>query len=169
MVEANESQSSAHEDETAPHLTPSHEDYVEALVILEQSKHSEEIRSVDVANLMNVSKASVNKALTLLRDAGFIEQERYGRVRLTESGREYGMQVWGRHQTLRRFLIDDLGVEPDIANEEACRMEHVVTQETVDKLEAYLRREHGGAKEDQESEQARAAAIESGVTVKFDM
>lgn len=146
-------------------LTPANEDYLEAIVILEQSKGSPAIRSVDIATLLNVSKASVNKALSALRDAGYIEQERYGRATLTPSGRAYGTEVWGRHQTLRRFLIDDLGVEPNLANEEACRMEHSVTQGTIEKLKAFLVREHG---EQPESETNIAAAVDAGVTVKFD-
>ncbi|MEE8717617.1 MAG: metal-dependent transcriptional regulator [Coriobacteriales bacterium] len=150
------------------HLAPAHEDYIEALVIIEQSEHVDEVRSVDVAKLLGVSKASVSKALTVLRDAGLVEQRRYGRVHLTPAGTAYGMQVWGRHQTLRRFLIDDLGVAPEVANEEACRMEHVVSQDTIDKLSAFLRGEHGGSEGDETSEEARREALEGGVTVKFE-
>lgn len=152
------------EEEFTP-LTPANEDYLEGIVILEQSKNEQAIRSVDIANLLNVSKASVNKALSALREAGYIEQERYGRVTLTESGRAYGTEVWGRHQTLRRFLIDDLGVEPALANEEACRMEHSVTQGTIEKLKAFLDREHGTASEPDNN---IAEAMKGGVTVKFD-
>lgn len=122
-----------------------------------------------MANLLGVSKASVNKALSSLRDAGMIEQERYGRVTLTPAGREYGNTVWARHQTLRRFLIDDLGVQPEIANEEACRMEHVVTQDTVRKLAEFLEREHGRKIIDNDTAEGRNAAVEEGVTVKFEM
>ena len=150
--------------EDRPPLTAANEDYLEAIVILSASKKQEAIRSVDIANLLMVSKASVNKALSALREAGCIEQERYGRVTLTETGREYGTELWGRHKTLRRFLIDDLGVEPEIANEEACRMEHTVTQDTIEKLKIFLEREHGSKEESVDID----TAVEGGVTVKFD-
>ncbi len=156
----------AAEETGLPELTPANEDYLEAIVILEQSKETDMIRSVDVAKLLDVSKASVNKALSALRAAGCIEQERYGRVALTELGRSYGNKVWARHQTLRRFLIDDLGVEPTLANEEACRMEHSVTQGTIEKLKAFLEREHGANKVDEEK--AASEAVRHGVTVKFE-
>ena len=98
-------------------LTPAHEDYIEAIVELEESQNHPEIRSVDIANLLGVSKASVNKAVQTLRDADFIEQERYGRITLTDHGRAYGQEIWGRHNMLRRFLIDDLGVDPELAEQ----------------------------------------------------
>ena len=74
-------------------LTPAHEDYIEAIVELEEAQERAEIRSVDIANLLDVSKASVNKALQSLRDAGYVEQERYGRITLTEEGRAYGAEI----------------------------------------------------------------------------
>ena len=120
-------------------LTPAHEDYIEAIVELEESQNHPEIRSVDIANLLGVSKASVNKAVQTLRDADFIEQERYGRITLTDHGRAYGQEIWGRHNMLlRRFLIDDLGVDPELAEQEACEMEHTVSSETIDRWSAWL-------------------------------
>ena len=112
-------------------LTPAHEDYIEAIVELEEAQERAEIRSVDIANLLDVSKASVNKALQSLRDAGYVEQERYGRITLTEEGRAYGAEIWGRHQALRSFLIDDLGIDPEVADKEACMMEHAISEHTM--------------------------------------
>lgn len=149
--------------EELPQITAAHEDYLEAILILENSSQQGEVRSVDVANLIEVSKASVNKALTALRDAGLIEQERYGRVTLTPTGRTYGERVWRRHQALRRFLVEDLGVDPEQANEEACHMEHVVTQGTIDRLEAFFEREHGRMEMPSDAD-----PTDFGVTVKLD-
>ncbi len=119
-------------------LTPAHEDYIEAIVELEEAQERAEIRSVDIANLLDVSKASVNKALQSLRDAGYVDQERYGRITLTEEGRAYGAEIWGRHQALRSFLIDDLGIDPEVADKEACMMEHAISEHTMARWVAWL-------------------------------
>lgn len=129
------------------HLTPAHEDYIEAIVKLEESQGRSEIRSVDIATMLDVSKASVNKALQALREAGYVEQERYGRITLTEEGRAYGAEIWSRHQVLRSFLVDDLGVDPEVANDEACMMEHAVSKDTMDRWVAWLDRLHRCCKE----------------------
>lgn len=123
-------------------LTEANEDYLETIFELEELQATPEIRSVDIASMREVSKASVNKALQTLRDAGYIEQERYGRVTLTEKGRTYGRMIWGRHRALRSFLIDDLGVDEETANEEACMMEHTVSQDTMDRWVDWLERLH---------------------------
>lgn len=86
---------------------------------------------MDVAEQLNVSKASVNKALSTLKDAGMVEQVRYGRVRLTTAGKEYASRVWKTHRTLRAFLVHDLGVDKKTANDEACLMEHYLSDDTV--------------------------------------
>lgn len=124
------------------HLTPANEDYLEAIVELEEAvgdfERAPEIRSVDIANLLVVSKASVNKALQTLREAGYVEQERYGRITLTDSGRSYGKEIWKRHRILRSFLVNDLGVDEEVANDEACEMEHAISQDTMDRWIAWL-------------------------------
>ena len=129
-------------DERVP-LTSAHEDYIEAIVELEEEQNRPVVRSVDIAARRNVSKASVNKALQTLRDAGYIEQERYGRITLTEAGREYGEEIWSRHQALRSFLVDDLGVDPEVADHEACEMEHTVSRDTMNRWMDWLDRLHG--------------------------
>lgn len=128
-------------DERVP-LTPAHEDYIEAIVELEEEQGRTEIRSVDIATLLDVSKASVNKALQVLREAGYIDQERYGRITLTDSGRAYGAEIWGRHKALRTFLINDLGVDPEVANKEACMMEHAISAKTMERWIRWLDQQH---------------------------
>ena len=125
-------------------LSMAGEDYLEAIyrIAVERGDDAVDgVRSVDVAEQLGVSKASVSKALSLLRDAGMIEQARYGRVTLTGSGREYARRVWRSHRTLRAFLICDLGVDPKVADEEACLMEHYLSEETIDRWCDYLERE----------------------------
>lgn len=140
-------------DEARVTLTPAHEDYIEAIVELEESQNHPEIRSVDIANLLGVSKASVNKAVQTLRDGDYIEQERYGRITLTDSGRAYGKEIWARHNMLRTFLIEDLGVDEETAEQEACEMEHTVSHETIDRWSQWLERVHTAMpKEEQPAE-----------------
>ena len=117
-------------------VSASQEDYLE--VIYDLSHGTESVRSIDIANLLGVSRASVNKRLSLLKDAGFVEHEPYGLVRLTESGCAVAKNVRERHNTLYKFLTDILGVDEDTADREACEMEHVISQDTSDKLYAYL-------------------------------
>ncbi len=70
-----------------------------------------------------------------------VEQSRYGRVTLTQKGREYAALVWRAHRALRLFLESDLGVSPERADEEACLMEHVLSADTMGRLIEYLERQ----------------------------
>jgi DtxR family Mn-dependent transcriptional regulator len=117
-------------------LTESQQDYLETL--LELSQQSQEIRSVDVATKLNVSRASVNKAMNLLKGEGLILQEKYGTVVLTEKGVAAAAIVRRRHDLLKRFLMETLGVSENVAEEDACRIEHDISTETLQKLQAFL-------------------------------
>lgn len=123
-------------------LSMAGEDYLEAIyrIMCEQPGESG-VRSVDVAEQLGVSKASVNKALTTLKEGGYVEQTRYGRVELTETGRAYAADVWRRHRMLRSFLRVDLGVAPEVADSEACLMEHALSKDTMSRWMAYLERQ----------------------------
>lgn len=123
-------------------LTSAGEDYLEAIYrIMCENPGDTSVRSVDVSEQLGVSKASVNKALTALKEGGFVEQTRYGRVELTETGRVYAAEVWRRHRMLRAFLTTELGVDVETANEEACLMEHALSAETTNRLMEYLERQ----------------------------
>ena len=118
------------------------EDYLETIYLLDKDDESGSgVRSVNVAETMNVSKASVNKAIATLKEAGMVEQMRYGRVSLTDEGREYARRVWRSHRVLRAFLTKELGVLPEVADEEACLMEHYLSDDTVDRWCGYLVRQ----------------------------
>lgn len=122
-------------------LTMAGEDYIESIYRLMEEGHGNAelgVRSVDVAEDLGVSKASVSKALTYLKETGMVEQARYGRVTLTETGTAYARDVWRRHRALRLFLMAELGVEPETADDEACLMEHNLSADTMDKLYRYL-------------------------------
>lgn len=123
-------------------LSMAGEDYLEAIYRLKIENPSDDsVRSVDVATLLGVSKASVSKALGTLRDAGMVEQSRYGRVTMTPEGLKYARRVWRSHRALRAFLVKELGVEREVADEEACLLEHYLSEDTMEKWCDYLERE----------------------------
>ena len=117
-------------------ISASKQDYLET--ILDFSANSGQVRSIDIARSLNVSRASVNKSLGVLKESGLIEHEHYGDVRLTEKGLKVARQVRARHNTLKSFLADVLGVNPETADADSCRMEHAISRETALKLEEYL-------------------------------
>ena len=129
-------------------LSMAGEDYLEAIYRLALEGRDDvgegSVRSVDVAEQLGVSKASVSKALSSLKEAGMVEQARYGRVTLTPDGREYGKRVWRSHRALREFLVGDLGVSEDVADEEACLMEHYLSEDTINRWCDYLENEGRG-------------------------
>lgn len=118
------------------HLTTSAESYLD--VIHELSHFCSPVRSVDVANKLNVSKVSVNKALHVLKEAGYVEQQPYGGISLTPTGIERAHLVTWRHAVVGRFLHETLGLPADIADADACRIEHVISDETVRRLESFI-------------------------------
>lgn len=118
-------------------LTSANEDYLEA--IYELGGEDGPVRSVDLASKLGVSKASVNNAVNNLKQAGLVEQPYYGDITLTKHGAEYAASVLERHHVLYHFLLDVLGVEPQVAVEEACLMEHAISDDTLKRLTAHLR------------------------------
>lgn len=112
------------------------ENYLEAILILEEK--DTQVRMSDVAKMLKVSKPSVNKALGVLKDAGYILHQKYGTILLTEAGREYAQKVYNRHKLFKRFFIEILEIEEEIAEEEACHMEHCISDSTMEKLNAFL-------------------------------
>lgn len=123
-------------------LSSAGEDYLEAIYcIMLEHPGEDSVRSVDVSERLAVTKASVNKALSALKDGGFVEQTRYGRVELTEEGKTYAAEVWSRHRMLRTFLTAELGVDEEVADEEACLMEHALSRDTSRRLYEYLERQ----------------------------
>lgn len=119
-----------------PKVTESHEDYLEAIVMLGGTDKIS-VRPVDVANKLGVSKASVNKAVSVLKEAGMLDQPYYGDITLTKKGYKYGSEVFARHKTLTRFLIA-IGVDEETADEEACMIEHDISEQTYQKWASYV-------------------------------
>ncbi|WP_165171991.1 metal-dependent transcriptional regulator [Adlercreutzia sp. ZJ242] len=119
-------------------MSMSHEDYLEAMVMLGATTEAS-VRSVDVAAKMGVSKASVNKAMSVLKEKGLAEQPYYGDITLTETGYAYGSSVLERHEALSRFLNKALGIPADVAEREACLMEHAISDESFEKWLAFIK------------------------------
>ncbi|MDR0888754.1 MAG: metal-dependent transcriptional regulator [Coriobacteriales bacterium] len=121
----------------APELSASLEDYLEAIYQI-GGEHGA-VRSVDLAAKLNVSKASVSKALVALKAQGLIDKPYYGGITFTAAGATYASRVLERHHVLYHFLIDVLGVAPDVAAREACDMEHAISDDTLERWTAYMK------------------------------
>jgi DtxR family Mn-dependent transcriptional regulator len=118
-------------------MTRSKEDYLK--VILEFSD-GKDMRSIDIANALGVSKASVSSMTGILRDEGYVTKQRYGAVALTEKGRRAAVDVKRRYELLKRFLHHVLGVEAATAAHDACRIEHLISAETAEQIDRRLRK-----------------------------
>ena len=102
------------------------------------SESGRPVLSIDIAQALGFSRASVCRAMNVLKADGYISKEKYGPVTLTAYGREAALSVRKRHDLLMTFLVDVLGVESAAAEADACRMEHAVSKETARKLERFL-------------------------------
>lgn len=118
-------------------VSMSHEDYLEAIIMLGGTTERA-VRSVDIAKQMDVSKASVNKAIGLLKEKGYVDQQYYGGVTLTKTGFDYAQAVYKRHLYLTAFLSKSLGIDEETAEEEACLMEHAISDDSFKKWVAYI-------------------------------
>lgn len=114
-------------------LHASGEDYLETILILQ--KQCGMVRSVDVAQHMDVSKPSVSHAVAILRDGGFLRVDDDHFLHLTDAGREVAEKIYERHQFFTEQLIA-AGVDPKIAEADACRMEHAISSESFARLKA---------------------------------
>jgi len=116
-------------------LHKSGEDYLEAILMLEQKNGT--VRSLDLAEHMNVSKPSISNAMKLLREGGFLTMDDNKLIHLTELGREVAESIYERHVLLTRSLIA-IGVDPLLAEQDACRIEHDISRETFERLKEHF-------------------------------
>lgn len=110
------------------------ENYLETILMLQKRKGT--VRSIDIANELDYTKPSVSIAMKHLRENGFIEMDRAGYITLLDSGREIAEKMYERHTLLSQWLIS-LGVSPEIAAEDACRIEHILSTETFDAIKKH--------------------------------
>lgn len=113
------------------------EDYLETMLMLKKSKGI--IRSVDIAEQLGVTKPSVSYATKRLRENGYIAMDKDGLITLTPSGLEIAENMYGRHQLLTEFLIS-IGVSEETAREDACKIEHDISDETFKAIKSSLER-----------------------------
>ena len=117
-------------------IRKSAEDYLEAILML--SKQGSAVRSIDIATMLGVSKPSVSHAMKL-REDGYIAMDRYGTVTLLDKGAEIANHIYERHRVLSS-LLERLGVNPEVAREDACKLEHDLSDESFDKIKEYFLR-----------------------------
>jgi len=110
--------------------------YLETIYILENDHDHAHV--VDIAERLGISKPSVTKSMNRLKEEGLINKEAYGHVNLTEKGEAIASKIYYRHCTITKFLKKSLGLDPDEAAKNACRMEHVITDAMMEAIEAYL-------------------------------
>lgn len=116
-------------------IQESSEDYLEAILILKEEKGA--VRSIDVARYLGFTKPSVSRAMSLLRQNGYVVMEPDGSLILTESGLAIAGPIYERHRMLTKWLMA-LGVSPETAARDACRMEHSVSDETFAKMKEHI-------------------------------
>lgn len=116
------------------HLQESGEMYLESIYVL--SKTNTHVRAIDVCDYMGYSKPSVSRALGLLRDGGYVVSDKNGYLSLTDAGKEVAEKIYGRHTQICAFF-EMLGVPHDIASEDACKIEHVISDESLEAIKRH--------------------------------
>ena len=113
--------------------------YLETVYVLENSHgHA---HGVDIARQLNVSKPSVTKAIRYLKDQGLVDTEKYGTITLTEEGRKISEKIYSNHQLIALFLESSLKLSPKEASINACKIEHVLSDEMLEAIKRYLKNE----------------------------
>jgi Mn-dependent DtxR family transcriptional regulator len=111
------------------------EDYLETILILCEKKSA--VRAIDIANELDYTKPSISRAMKKLKENGYITVNNDGHISLTEQGKSKAESVYERHQILRLFLIGILGVSETTAEQDACKIEHILSEETYAKLKDF--------------------------------
>lgn len=121
-------------------IRQSAENYLETIYMLKSKKGF--VRSIDVANELGFSKASVSVAMKSLRESGYVQVDADGGILLTELGLDVANRMYERHELIANVLIT-LGVSPETAYEDSCKIEHVVSDETIEKIKEFLEKQSG--------------------------
>ena len=117
------------------HIQESGEMYLETIHILSQKKG--EVRSIDVCEYMGYSKPSVSRAMGFLKAAGYIEVDKHGYITLTDEGHSLAQKMYERHTLLTKFLVK-LGVDEEIATDDACKIEHHISEASFDAIKNFV-------------------------------
>jgi len=119
------------------HLQESGEMYLETILVL--SKEQTTVRSLDVADYMGFSKPSVSRAVGLLKSGGYITVDSNGYITLTDEGRYIAEKIYERHTVITDVLVQ-LGVSEEVALEDACKMEHVISDESFEAIKRHMKK-----------------------------
>lgn len=114
----------------------SREMYLETILVLR--KRNGMVRSIDIARELNFSKPSVSRAVGILKDDDFITVDDNGYIELTDKGRKKAKDIYEKHKVLTTFFIDVIKISPEVAEEDACRIEHVISDDTFEGLKRFL-------------------------------
>ena len=117
------------------HLHESGEMYIETIYVL--TKESPHVRAIDVGERMGFSKPSVSRALGRLKQGGYVTVSSEGFLSLTESGIDIAEKIYARHELLKNFLVS-IGVEEETATEDACKMEHAISDASFEAMKRHL-------------------------------
>ena len=124
--------------ETIVKIHASGEDYLEAVLVLQKKQGM--VRSIDLARHMGFSKASISHAVGVLRDGGFLTMDEDGFLHLTDIGREVAEKIYERHCFFTKHFIS-IGIDPETAEADACRIEHDISAETYERLKESITKE----------------------------
>lgn len=116
-------------------IQESGENYLETILILKGRNGY--VRSIDIANELGFSKPSVSRAVGVLKEAGYITIEKTGSIKLTPLGMERATEIYEKHVFLTNFFEDIFGVSHDVSEEDACRIEHIISEETFSKMKEF--------------------------------
>ena len=116
-------------------LQESGEMYLETIYVLSQDHTN--VRAIDIGEELGYSRPSVSRAMHLLKDEGLVKTDEYGFVKLTEAGKILAKRIYERHTVLTKLFIN-LGVDEKIATEDACRIEHYISDESFDAIKAHM-------------------------------
>ncbi|MBS5343076.1 MAG: metal-dependent transcriptional regulator [Clostridium sp.] len=108
------------------------ENYLETILMLHQKQGY--VRSIDIANELGFTKPSVSRAMSILKNDGYIVVESSGNIVLTEKGNKKANQIYERHLYITKFLQKTLGISEELAARDACRIEHIISQETFERI-----------------------------------
>ena len=116
-------------------IQESGEMYIETIYVLTQS--NDKVRSIDVCERMGYSKPSVSRAIGLLKDGGYVTADKNGYLTLTDAGVEVAEKIYDRHMNICEFLRI-LGVSADVASEDACKIEHTISDESFEAIKRFV-------------------------------
>lgn len=117
-------------------IRESGENYLETILILQNNKGY--VRSIDIAEELSFTKPSISRAMNLLKKSGYIVMEPRGEIQLTPQGLAKATEIYQRHRIISEYFIHTLGVDKITAEQDACRIEHVISSMAFDKMKALV-------------------------------